>query len=116
MQSYADSYDSVAMERYIAKREPIEHVRYIKADRGYFIREEKIRWAKHIRGEAFYVCSNMCGCSLVDTLDVSKDKNPESYEYLLKLFGIEEDGLKDGVNRTSIKSVFFSWGKPHPPS
>jgi len=66
---------------------------YIKADQDKFINERHIRWIQRIN-DTMEVCAKATGCTLgADTIRVSKDIHPDSFERLNRLILQKSDRI-----------------------
>jgi hypothetical protein len=75
----------------------MEKPRFIKADNNNYINESSILWVKKIR-EMFFLCNvaSSIGCTMANSVLVTKSKNPESYDYVCKMLNITSN-TKDDV-------------------
>ena len=72
----------------------MDQVHFLKAQNGMVFSENYIRWAAKY-DDKIAVCIHPDGCSMREMFEVSKDKNPEDYQYLDDLLGFENDHKKD---------------------
>jgi hypothetical protein len=64
----------------------LEQSKWYKTDDNRIIQERHIRWVKKM-DETLELCTKYNGCQVsVDTIIITKSKNPESYNRLSKLF------------------------------
>ena len=77
----------------------MEKPRFIKADNNNYINESSILWVKKMR-EMFFLCNvaSSNGCTMANSVIVSKRNNPESYDYVCKILNITPNTKDDPVN------------------
>lgn len=73
----------------IRNQEETEHVHFLRATNTVVFSENYIRWAGK-SGETISVCIKPDGCTPHELFEISKDKNPDDYEYINQLLGFDE--------------------------
>lgn len=68
----------------------VEQVHFLKAQNGMVFSENYIRWAAKYDNR-IAVCIHPDGCTPREMFEVSKDKNPEDFQYLNDLLGFDND-------------------------
>lgn len=67
-----------------------EQVHFLKAQNGMVFSENYIRWAAKYDNK-IAVCIHPDGCSIHQMFEVSKDKNPDDFQYLDDLLGFDSE-------------------------
>lgn len=68
----------------------VDQVHFLKAQNGMVFSENYIRWAAKYNNK-IAVCIHPDGCSIHEMFEVSKDTNPEDYQYLDDLLGFDSE-------------------------